>query len=175
MKFQFPHFSHRIPSPFFFSLEMPLLWIALMSLIAINILSAQRMRPAYWNKLMMLFETPFSVDRHIDLASFIWKQGNKHEARQLIASAETGSVLGATTDPKSILAQWEEDANLQNKQYLFWQSVTAQNPDYRDAYIALTVLSFRLGKSNEARAWLVKAQTIDPNSLTVQKLREYLR
>lgn len=123
----------------------------------------------------MLFETPFSVDQHIDLASLLWKQGNKHEARQLIASAETGSVLGATTDPKSLLAQWEEEATLQNKQYVFWQSVAARNPDYRDAYIALTVLSFSLGKTDEAHAWLAKAQTIDPNSLTVQKLREYLR
>lgn len=123
----------------------------------------------------MLFKAPFSVDRHIDLASLLWIQGNKREARQLIASAETGSVLGATTDPKSVLAQWEEEATLQNNQYVFWKSVTVSNPDYRDAYIALTVLSFKLGKTDEAQAFLAKAQIIDPNSLTVQKLRGYLR
>ena len=123
----------------------------------------------------MLFETPFSVNRHIDLASLLWKQGNKNEARQLIASAETGSVLGVTTDPKSVLVLWEKEADERNKQYAFWQSVTTVKPDYRDAYIALTVLSLELNKTDEARAWLAKAITLDPNSLTVQKLREYLQ
>lgn len=133
------------------------------------------MRPAYWNNLMILFETPFSVDRHIDLASLLWKQGNKEEAKQLIASAETGSVLGTTTDPKSVLALWEKEADEHNKQYAFWKSVATTKPDYRDAYIQLTSLAYQLKKIDEARAWIAKAVTLDPNSLPIQKLREYIR
>lgn len=175
MKFQFPHFPLGKPARFVSSLEMFLLWTLLIGIVTINLISVRGERPAYWNKLMMLFETPFSVNRHMDLASLLWKQGNKTEAKQLIASAETGSVLGTMTDPKSVLALWEKEADERNKQYAFWKSVATAEPDYRDAYIALTVLSLELDRTEEARAWLAKAQTIDPNSLTVQKLREYLQ
>ena len=175
MKFQFPHFSHRISARLVFRLEMTLLWLGLAALVGINILSLQKSRPAYWNKLMMLFETPFSVNRHIDLASLLWKQGNKKEARQLIASAETGSVLGVTTDPKSVLVLWEKEAQARNKQYSFWQSISMQYHDYRDAYLMLALLAYQLGNHEEARGWIEKAQTIDPNSLPIVTLREYLR
>lgn len=166
MKFQFPHFSHRIPSRIFFSLELPLLWFGLTALIVINILSLQKGRPIYWNKLMMLFETPLSAPRHVDLATLLWQLGNKREARD---------VLGATTTSAGTLAKWEQEENKIVEQYIFWQSVAVSKPDYRDAYIQLAYLAYQREKFAEARAWLAKAVTLDPNSISVQKLRELLR
>ncbi len=174
MKFQFPHFSHRIPSRLLFSLEMLLLWLGLVALFVINVFSLQRSRPAYWNKLMMLFEAPFSVPRHIDLASLLWQQGNKEEARRLMAAAPSGNVLGATTDTRAILSEWENEQRRLNEQYAFWQSVASARPDYRDAYIQLVSLAYQLGNLTDARAWLTKAQSLDPNSPTVQSLTKFL-
>ncbi len=154
---------------------MLFLWTLLIGLVTVNLISAQKSRPIYWNKLMMLFESPFSVPRHIDLAALLWRHGQTQNARQLMASVRPANVLGATSNTMTILDQWENETQKIKEQYVFWQSVAASNPDYRDAYVALTVLSFELGKTDEARAWLAKAQTINPNSLTVQKLREYLR
>lgn len=190
MRLQFPHFSQLKTARFVFSLEMPMLWLALISLIAVNILSAKRMRPAYWNKLMTLFTDPLSVPKHMDLGLFLWNEGQQTQATRLVDAAEqlfvtntivakqipqNPRVLGITTSPLQTLASWQNEKASIARSYDYWKAIAAAKPDYRDAYISLTVLSFRLGKTDEAHAWLAKAQTIDPNSLTVQKLRNYLR
>lgn len=166
MKFQFPYFSHRIPSRLFSSLEMLFLWVFLIGLVTVNFISIQKGRPAHWNKLMMLFETPLSAPRRFDLASLLWQRGNKQEARD---------VLGATTTSLKTLAKWEQEEKKIDEQYTFWKSVTSTHPDYRDAYVTLTLLSYQLGKIEEARGWIAKAQTIDPNSFPVLRLRDYLQ
>lgn len=114
----------------------------------------------------MLFETPLSTPRRVDLATLLWQLGNKQEARD---------VLGATTTSLKTLAKWEQEEEKIEEQYIFWQSVAAFKPDYRDAYIQLAYLAYQREKFDEARSWLAKAVTLDPNSLTVQKLRELLQ
>jgi len=161
MKFQFPHFSQQISARLFFSLEMTLLWGGLAALIIVNIFSVQKGRPAYWNKLMMLFDSPLSAPRRVDLASLLWQLGNKQEARD---------VLGATTTSLATLAKWEQEEKKIEEQYTFWQSVTSARPDYRDAFITLTSLAYQLGKLEEANSWLSRAQALDPNSPVVLKL-----
>lgn len=174
MKFQFPHF-HRINSAqLVFSLEMAVLWFGLAAFITINILTVQKGRPAHWNKLMMLFEAPLSIPRHIELASLLWKQGLKEEARQLMTAAQP-NVLGATTDPLKTLAQWEGEVATLNNKYVFWQSVATAKPDYRDAYIMLSALAYQLGKLDEARVWLARGFSLDPNSPTIQELSLLLK
>lgn len=187
-KLHFPHFPLFNPARVISSLEIALLWLGLAALIAINILTLQKDRPAHWNKLMMLFEEPLSVPRHIDLASLLWNQGQKEEARRLMISAQTltevfqvsqsdqsSKVLGATTNPKAILAQWEHEAQELKEKFAFWQSVASARPDYRDAFISLAALAYQLGKPNEARTWLTKAQALDPNSPTVQELSNFFK
>ena len=161
MKLQFPHFSQLKTARFFFGLELILLWFSLTALIVINILSLQKGRPAYWNKLMMLFDSPLSAPRRVDLASLLWQLGNKQEARD---------VLGATTTSLATLAKWEQEEKKIEEQYTFWQSVTSARPDYRDAFITLTSLAYQLGKLEEANSWLSRAQALDPNSPVVLKL-----
>lgn len=114
----------------------------------------------------MLFEAPLSAQRHVDLATLLWKQGSKQEARD---------VLGATTTSAGTLAKWEQEEKKIEEQYTFWQSVAASKPDYRDAYIQLAYLAYQREKFGEAHAWLAKAVTQDPNSFSVQKLRELLQ
>lgn len=162
--FQFPHFSHRIFARLVFSLEITLLWAGLAALIAVNIHALQKSRPAHWDRLMMLFESPLSVPRSIDLASLLWNQGHKEEAR---------NVLGASTDPLQTLARWEEEAAALEKKYAFWQSVASTHPDYRDAFITLASLAYQLGSQDDARGWLAKAQALDPNSLLIQELATF--
>ncbi|MBI3955730.1 tetratricopeptide repeat protein [Candidatus Gottesmanbacteria bacterium] len=164
MKLKFPHF-HRVNSArLFFSLEMILLWGGLAALIAINVMALQKIRPAHWDKLMMLFAAPFSVPRSLDLASFLWKMGQKDEARRLVIAAQSGEVLGA----------WEQADRKLAEQYAFWQSVAAAHPDYRDAFISLAALSYQLGNLEDARASLERAQALDPNSPTVQAFTSVL-
>lgn len=141
MKFQFPHFFRLNPALF--------LWPALIALIAINILSLQKSRPAYWDKFVIL----------------LWNRGYKQEAR---------SVLGATTDLVQTLERREVEAADFEKQYAFWQSVASAHPDYRDAFISLASLAYQLGNRDEARAWLSRAQALDPTFPIIEKLGRLL-
>lgn len=166
MKLQFPHFSHRIHARIVFSLEMTLLWGGLAALIAVNVFFVQKGRPAYWNKIMMLFDSPLSAPRRVDLASLLWQLGNKQEARD---------VLGITTTSAGTLAQWEQEEKKIEEQYVFWQSVASTRPDYRDAFITLASLSYKMGKLEEARSWLDRAGAIDPNSPVIQKFSTILK
>ncbi len=154
---------------------MLLLWLGLAALFAINVFSLQRSRPAYWNKLMMLFEAPFSVPRHIDLASLLWQQGQRDEARRLMAAAPSGNVLGATTDTRTILSEWESEQERLAQRYAFWQSVASARPDYRDAYVQLTSIAYQLGNLTDARAWLARAKALDPNFPTIRALTPLLK
>ena len=186
MRFQFPHFPRFFSARLFFGLESILLWFGLAALVGVNVMEVQKGRPVYWNKLMMVLEHPFSLDWYVDLAGDLWQQGHKLEARQLMRSAQeltqanqttskqTTNVLGATTSPEQLLAQWEDEVYKTEKRYVFWQGVATQRPDYRDAYVTVASLAYQLGKLDEARSWLTKAQAIDPNSTTMQKLSTLL-
>lgn len=166
MKLQFPHFSHQIHARIVFSLEMTLLWGGLAALIAVNVFFIQKGRPVYWNKIMMLFDSPLSAPRRVDLASLLFQLGNKQEARD---------VLGITTTSAGTLAQWEKEEKKIEEQYTFWKSVASTRPDYRDAFIALTSLSYQLGKLEEAHSWLDRVRAIDPNSPVIQKFSTILK
>lgn len=50
-----------------------------------------------------------------------------------------------------------------NSQVGFWQNVVVQRPDYRDAYLELSILEFRLKDINSSKFYLEKALTLDPN------------
>lgn len=145
---------------------MLFLWAFLIGLVTVNFISVQKGRPAYWNKLMMLFESPLSAPRRVDLATLLFQLGNKQEAR---------NVLGVTTTSAVTFAQWEKEGKKIEEQYVFWQSVANAHPDYRDAFIALTSLSYKLGKLEEARSWLDRAVAIDPNSPVIQKFSTLLK
>lgn len=166
MKLQFPHFSHQISARLLFSLEMMLLWGGLAALVAVNVFFIQKGRPAYWNKLIMLFEAPLSAPRRVDLATLLFQLGNKQEAR---------NVLGITTTSAGTLAQWEQEEKKIEEQYAFWQSVAIAHPDYRDAFITLTSLSYKMGNLKEARSFLDRVGAIDPNSPVIQKFSTILK
>lgn len=155
-----------------------MLWGSLAAFITINVMTLQKTRPAYWNELMKFFSSPFSVSRHIDLASILWQQGKKPEARALMISAAKGNtvnVLGSTTSPLVTLTQWEHEIDRLRGRYAFWQTVVATKPDYRDAYITLATLAYQLDSLQEAKNWLTKALALDPNNQPSQQLSVFLQ
>lgn len=184
----FPHFHRVISSRLIFCLEIFFLWALLIGFITVNIIAVQKDRPVYWSELMKLFSSPFSVSRHMDLASTLWRQGQKPEARELMISAQsltgivqtraqgnTANILGSMTSTMDTLLQWEREADELNRQYTFWQTVVAAKPDYRDALISLASLAYQLGKHDESRSWIVQALVLDPNHATAQTFARFLQ
>lgn len=152
-KLQFPHIS-RIFSAL-------CLWSLLFTLISFNISIGVSKPLAHSDKIFQIFTRPFSAREHEALARTLWNSGARTLAGQELAlGAELSPVLGASTKAET---QREEEA------IIFWQNVLTSHPDYRDAYIQLAALTYGQGNIAQSRAYLVRAQTLDPNNTTVTR------
>ena len=60
------------------------------------------------------------------------------------------------------------------KELNFWQSFVAKHQDYRDAYLQLAILEYRLRDVNKARFYLNKSLAIDPNFEKGRELKKVL-
>jgi hypothetical protein len=138
------------------------LWVLLLALISLNV-SLWITKPlAYSDKLIDVFNHPFAALTHEDLAQTLWSSGARTLAdHELAIVTELSPVLGASTTEKM---QREE------AETIYWQQILTSHSDYRDAYVQLASLSWREGKLSRAHAYLLKAQILDPNNATVNRL-----
>jgi len=153
MSLKFPH----IPRIFSASL-----WILLFALVSFNISIWVTKPLAYSDKVFQIFTHPFSALAHQDLAQTLRNSGARTRAgHELAIVAELSPVLGASTTAK---------AQREAAQMKYWQDTADNHPDYRDAYIQLAALSYTQGNLAQAHAYLLKAQILDPNNTTVNRL-----
>lgn len=85
-------------------------------------------------------------------------------------SANTPVVLGMT------LTRDYQPTNEQNifSEISFWESKIKQFPNFRDAYIRLAILNWKVHLDDQAKLYLDQAKKIDPNNETVKKLQSML-
>ncbi|MCX6793944.1 MAG: hypothetical protein NTY06_02455 [Candidatus Gottesmanbacteria bacterium] len=137
----------------------------LLALVGFN-LSLWFTKPlAYSDKLINVFNRPFSALTHEDLAQTLWSSGARtladHE-RSIVT--ELSPVLGADTTAK---------AQRKEAKMIYWQNILTSHPDYRDAYLQLAALTYGEGNLVQAHAYLLKAQILDPNNATVNRLADF--
>lgn len=117
---------------------------------------------AYSDKVFQIFTHPGSATVHEDLAQTLWNSGARTRASHEFAIvAELSPVLGASATAKT-----QREA----AQMKYWQDTAANHPDYRDAYVQLASLSYQEGNLVQSHAHLVKAQILDPNNATINRL-----
>jgi tetratricopeptide (TPR) repeat protein len=56
----------------------------------------------------------------------------------------------------------------------YWKTVVNKYPDYRDGYFRLSVLSFQVGRDEEAKLYLQKVFALDPNFIEWDELASRL-
>lgn len=56
-----------------------------------------------------------------------------------------------------------------------WQEIVGKYKDYRDGYLTLAILEYRLGDSDKARLYLKQTLSIDPNFGKARDLEKILR
>jgi hypothetical protein len=152
MRLKFPHISRIFSAS---------LWLLLFTLVSFNIFIWSTKPLAYSDKVFQIFTHPFSAATHETLAQVLTGSSAQRE-RAIVA--ELSPVLGAQT---SAAAQ-REAAHMN-----YWQDAAANYPDYRDAYIQLAALAYREGNLTQAHAYLLKAQILDPNNPTVNRLTDF--
>ncbi|SRR5258708_3135010 len=72
-------------------------------------------------------------------------------------------VLGASIDTSSL--QTEK---------LYWQKIIVDNPTYTDGYLQLAKVDTELGNKNEAKFFIDKAISLEPNSTKITEIQKQL-
>ena len=56
----------------------------------------------------------------------------------------------------------------------FWEDFITEHKDYRDAYFQASILEYKLGKINQAKMYVEKGLSLDPNSEDGKKFEQFL-
>jgi tetratricopeptide (TPR) repeat protein len=165
MKLHFPHISRIFSARVFSRIGTLVLWILLVALISFNIFLWNTKPLAYSDNIIDVLTHPFSAPVHENLAQALQKSGVHTLAdRELAIAAELNPVLGADTTAK---------AQRKEAEMISWHHILAGRPDYRDAYVQLAALTYEAGNLTQAHAYLLKAQLLDPNNATVNRLADF--
>lgn len=158
------------------------LWLGLLAVIAVN--SSLKVRTPAPNQgyLYSILSNPSSVEAHIALAQQYWTENNERAAKQELTIAQeiyrnrtSANVLGASSEPLSLMDQWQQQKHRQSDLYDFWSATVKQRPDYRDAYIQLASLAYQLERYEDAKKHLDTALRLDPNTPTARELEKLLQ
>ena len=159
------------------------LWTSLAALLFLNISLKATISPAYSDAIISIFTHPHTPQPHIALAKLLRQEQRQLAATQelLVAvelAAQRGAslnVLGATTDPTTLLEQWRTESERLAQQYRFWRIAAEDKPDYRDAQLAAAMLAFQQSDMAEAERFAKNALAIDPNNTQAQQLLKIIR
>lgn len=185
----FPQIPRFFSASGLWGLPRLFLWGALMMLFALNLHAKTVLLPSYWQPARTALQQPRSLVPHLELAFAYRNTGHAEAARRELRYAqnlatsegevqpgpEKVSVLGAFTQPAEVLRAWDREAQDLEANYAHWKAVVGNYPSYRDAYLILAAISYRLGLMSEASEYLAKASSLDPNHPLLNNLLELLR
>lgn len=66
----------------------------------------------------------------------------------------------------------DEEREKIQKEILFWQKTTEDLPGYRDGYLKLAILNWKIYQNDEAQKFLNKALEVDPNNRVANSLTQ---
>ena len=117
-----------------------------------------------------VLKAPWSPTSHEQLAQQYRQEG---KTQQAVAELRLAYVLGASTNTDQI-TQWESERAQKEAALAYWQTVAERHPDYRDAFIMLVSLSYELGQFDQAKAYLSRAEVLDPYAPSLINLSQLL-
>lgn len=149
--------------------ERIFLWGALVVLFWVNVVIFKQAPQTLSSVVLPAVTNPFSITAHTNIAISLWNKGFQKTAKNELLLAQDlyrhsdASVLGTTTDPSSLLTQWDGKPIEIQHAYEYWKSVIAQKPDYRDGLIMTALYAHATGNTDEAMIALGRAKQLDPN------------
>ena len=122
---------------------------------------------------------------HLALAEQLLANNQFEEAEEALQLAQNlqvknspnSKVLGETTNSQ-IQALWQEkhyaDPQDIKKLITLWEKIVAEKSNYRDGYLQLALLNYKIYENQKALESLKKALEIDPNFAEARKLEKLL-
>lgn len=169
----FPHFIRIFSAGF--------LWLFLTLIISLNFYAKTLFSASFEPLTIEAMVHPSSARAHFALAQRFWSMGfltrAKSELRvaQELSQIAGSGVLGISTNPTTLLTEWESEPTRRQAAYQFWQRAVQEKSDYRDGYMQLASLAYELGRIDVAKQYVSKGEDLDPNNPTIEKLRTLLR
>lgn len=129
--------------------------------------------------------SPRNVSSHLLLSQKYLASGNMPAVERELTLTQslntpydlhpTASVLGITLSPLKILENIKAEPQQIRNEIAFWEKVVAEKSGYRDAYLQLTILNYKIYQIDRAKKYLEKAKEIDPNYEKVQELENLFK
>ena len=176
----FPHISRLFSATILGSAARMVLLGSIGALFSLNLLAWKQTQPpaAVFGALI----SPWSSTNHETLAYWYWQQGLIDQATDELIVAEqlagisgrSSSVLGATSF-ETLRKQWTSEKQNLESALSYWTGLAEKYPNYRDAWITLSSLSYQLGKLNESKEYLARAESLDPYAESVINLKRTLQ
>lgn len=175
-----PHYPRIFPA-LIKAAENSIHWLFLIGILLVNVLYYSNQKPFLWEDRINILTRPYSYIPHLTLANLLKQQGEtRFAANELSVSEElyqheqkSNDVLGVSS-PKKGLQQSDTKPKQLKSDYDYWLSVINKRPDYRDAYLAASVLAFQLKQLDNADQLVHRALILDPNNELANKLSQYL-
>lgn len=133
-----------------------------------------------------LAKNPNDFEAHLQLAEKFLENNQLKEAEKALLLAQrirnyelriTHNVLGETTEEK-LEELWERkhyaDPKDIRRLIAAWKEIMEGKPDYRDGWIQLAVLHYKLYENEKAKECLNKALELDPNFGPARELENLL-
>jgi len=129
-----------------------------------------------------LLNNPYDFKSHLALAEKLLDNNQFEEAEQALLLAQglqiTNSanqkVLGETTNSQ-LQELWQKkhyaDPKDIKKLINLWEKIVAEKPNYRDGYLQLAILNYKIYENEKAEEYLNKALAIDPNFEPARELK----
>jgi len=134
-----------------------------------------------------LLEHPSDLKANLLLAEKLLAQNQFEEAGKVLLlsqklipteNLQDNKVLGESTN-SSLGELWQKkhqaDPQDIKKLIALWEKIIEQRPNYRDGYLQLAALNYRIWQNEKAKEYLKQALIIDPNFEETQKLLKIIQ
>jgi len=128
-----------------------------------------------------LVRNPDDFEAHLILAEEYLKKNQLEKAEKELSLAQKNlqfeQVLEETTSTFGQLWQRMRISNPEDVRKLIeaWEKIVAERPDYRDGYLQLALLHYKLYENKKADEYLQKALELDPNFEPARELERILK
>lgn len=134
-----------------------------------------------------VLKNPNDFQARLVLAEEFLKNNDLQKAEKELLSAQSTinnpqltmnnqKVLGLSTKLEELWNQWRsENPEEIKKEIAKWEEFLAHNPTYRDGYLQLTLLYFKLDQKDKAQESLQKALDLDPNYEVAREIEIQLK
>lgn len=132
-----------------------------------------------------LVKNPNDFAAHLILAEEYLKNNQFDKAEKELLTAEQITILGysdarvlgeaADSTLKSLWQKKQEsDPEDIEKLIKYWEQIISEKPDYRDGYLQLALLHYKLYENEKAKEYLQKALELDPNFEPAREIEKML-